>query len=128
MEFEKTIRDHPGKINALLIAIGMAQKDKDDARSVQLLDQIIRLNAELADAQYQLSKIYDKQGFFREAKAMLEASVSSNPQRIESQLRLGRLMARMGNRLRAEEAFRAVLSIDPVNKEAQIELWKLLNK
>lgn len=128
LEFEKTVKTHPQQIAALEKALGTAEKAQDVGRTESLLDQMIHLNAELADAQYQLSKIYDKEGRPREAKALLESSVKLNPRQVEAQLTLGHLMAQTGNRIKAEEAFRAVLVVDPQNKEAQAELWKLLNK
>jgi tetratricopeptide (TPR) repeat protein len=128
LEFEKTIKTHPVKISALLTDLESAQKTGDESRSVTLLDDMIRMNAELADAQYQLSVIYNHQGKTEESKTLLESSIQLNPKQIEAQMTLGHLMSRMGNRLKAEEAFRAVLGIDQENKEAQVELWKLLNK
>lgn len=128
LEFERTIKTHPGRIEAAMKGLEKAQKNKDEADIVTSLDEMIRLNAQLGDAQYQLSVIYDRQGKFRESKILLESSVQSNPKLIEAQLTLGRLMARKGNRLKAEDAFRAVLGVNPENKEAQVELWKLLNK
>jgi hypothetical protein len=128
MEFEKTVKNHPERIDSLMKDLEEAQKDKDESKTVMLLDEMIHLNAKLADAQYQLSKIYDQQGRSQDAKSLLEASVRANPQQLEAQMRLGHTMARLGNRIKAEEAFRAVLSIDPQNKEAQVEIWKLLNK
>ena len=128
LEFEKTIKDHPKRISDLMSGLEQAQKNKDESKSVTLLDEMIRLNSELADAQYQLSIIYNRQGRAQESKALLESSVQLNPKQIEAQLTMGRLMSRMGNRIKAEEAFRAVLGVNPENKEAQVELWKLLNK
>jgi len=106
----------------------VAQKDGDELKIVRSLDEMIHLNSRLADAQFQLSVIYDRQGKFRESKVLLESSVASNPKLIEAQLTLGRLMAKAGNRIKAEDAFRAVLGVNQENKEAQVELWKLLNK
>jgi tetratricopeptide (TPR) repeat protein len=128
LEFEKILKTHPGKIGERMKGLEDAQGAGDEVKTVMLLDEMVRLNAELADAQYQLSKIYEKLGRTRESKAMLESSVKLNPQQVEAQMTLGRLMAKMGNRIKAEEAFRAVLLINPENKEAQIEYWKLLNK
>ncbi len=128
LEFEKTIDTHPGKIGVLLGELEQDQKEGNEAKSVTVLDNMIRMNAELADAQYQLSVIYNHQGKTQESKSLLESSIQLNPKQIESQMTLGHLMSRMGNRLKAEEAFRAVLGINPENKEAQVELWKLLNK
>jgi len=128
LEFEKTIKTHPGKITEIMKGIDSAQKAKDEMKMVGLLDQMIRLNTELADAQYQLSKILGKEGRSQEAKSLLESSLQLNPRQLEAQMTLGHLMVQMGNRVKAEDAFRSVLGLDPQNKEAQIELWKLLNK
>ncbi len=128
LEFEKTVKTTPQKLDQLMKELEYAQKTQDDAGTVALLDQMIHLNSELADAEYQLSKIYGQEGRSEEAKALLESSVKLNPQQLEAQMTLGRLMAHLGNRIRAEEAFRAVLEIDPQNKQAQVEIWKLLNK
>ena len=128
LEFEKTIRTKPARLNQLIGELEEAQKEKNEVKSVTLLDEMIRLNTELADAQYQLSIIFNREGRAQEAKALLESSVRLNPKQIEAQLTMGRLMARMGSRIKAEEAYRAVLGINPENKEAQVELWKLLNK
>jgi tetratricopeptide (TPR) repeat protein len=127
LEFEKSISTQPEKIAGLMKGIEDAQKEMNESKTVSLLDQMIELNAELANAQYQLSKIYDKEGRIQEAKALLESSVNINPQQLEAQLTLGRLMKRMGNRIKAQEAFHAALVIDQQNKEAQVEYWKLLN-
>lgn len=128
LELEKTVKQHPIQIAGLMLQLDKAKREKDDSRTVQLLDDMIRLNNELSDAQYHLSLVYEKEGRLAESKSLLESSVKLNPQRVESQLTYGRLMARMGNRIKAEEAFRSVLEVDPVNKEAQVELWKLLNQ
>jgi tetratricopeptide (TPR) repeat protein len=128
LEFEKIVKTHPQRITELLKEIDQAQNQKNEAETATLLDTMIRLNAQLADTQYQLSKIYDRQGRTQEAKDLLEASVQSNPRQLEAQMKLGHLMAHLGNRIMAEEAYRAVLTIDPQNKEAQVEIWKLLNK
>ena len=127
LEFEKIIHGQPGKIAELMKEMEEAQKGKDDSRTVSLLDQRIQMNSELANAQYQLSKIYDKEGRLLESKALLESSLNLNPQQLEAQLTLGHLMKQMGNRIRAQEAFHAAMVVDPQNKEAQIEYWKLLN-
>ena len=71
------------------------------------------MNSELANAQYQLSKIYDKEGRLLESKALLESSLNLNPQQLEAQLTLGHLMKQMGNRIRAQEAFHAAMVVDP---------------
>jgi tetratricopeptide (TPR) repeat protein len=128
LQFENTIKTHPQKISGLMRELEEAQKANDDGKTVTMLDQMIHLNADLADAEYQLSKIYEKEGRAKESKAMLESSLAMNPQQLEAQMSMGRLMARLGNRIKAESAFRAVLEIDPQNKEAQVEMWKLLNK
>ena len=128
LEFEKTIKTHPGKISELMKGIDLAQKTKDDVKTVGLLDEMIRLNTELADAQYQLSKILEKEGRSPEAKSLLESSLQLNPRHMEAQMTLGHLMVQLGNRIKAEDAFRSVLGLDSQNKEAQVELWKLLNK
>ena len=128
LEMEKTVKEHPARIRTLMALVGDAQKAGDESKTVALLDEMIRLNAELSDAEYHLSLIYDKLGYPEKAKALLEASVQLNPQKVDAQLRYGKWMAKMGNRLNAEEAFRSVLAVDPVNKEAQVELWKLLNQ
>ncbi len=127
LEFEKIIKVQPEKIADLMRDIEEAQKTKSDPKTVALLDQMIQLNSELANAQYQLSKIYDKEGQSLESKTLLEASLKNNPQQLEAQLTLGHLMKQMGNRIRAQEAFHAAMVVDPENKEAQEEYWKLLN-
>jgi tetratricopeptide (TPR) repeat protein len=127
LEFEKNIKIQPEKIAELMKEIENAQKGMNESETVSLLDQMIQQNAELANTQYQLSEIYDKEGRAQEAKALLESSININPQQLEAQLTLGRLMKRMGNRIKAQEAFHAALVIDPQNKEAQVEYWKLLN-
>ncbi len=128
LDFEKTIKQHPARIEDLMHQIEQVKKNQDEVRTVLLLDEMIRLNQELSDAQYHLAMIYEKQGNLTESKALLESSVKLNPQRLEAQLTLGHLMAKLGNRIRAEEAFRSVLGIDPQNKDAQKELWRLLNQ
>ncbi len=128
LEMEKTVKEHPSRIKILMSMVEESQKEGNESKTVALLDEMIRLNAELSDAEYQLSLIYDKLGYPEKAKALLEASVELNPQKVDAQLRYGKWMAKLGNRLNAEEAFRSVLAVDPVNKEAQVELWKLLNQ
>ncbi|HTC19307.1 MAG TPA: hypothetical protein VK859_00565, partial [bacterium] len=88
LEFEKSISTQPEKIAGLMKGIEDAQKEMNESKTVSLLDQMIELNAELANAQYQLSKIYDKEGRVQEAKALLESSVNINPQQLEAQLTL----------------------------------------
>jgi tetratricopeptide (TPR) repeat protein len=127
LEFEKIIHVQPEKIAELMRNIEDAQKEKSDSKTVSLLDQMIQMNSELANAQYQLSKIYDKEGRSLESKMLLEASIKNNPQQLEAQLTLGHLMKQMGSRIKAQEAFHAAMVVDPQNKEAQIEYWKLLN-
>jgi len=128
LEMEKTVKEHPARIRTLMALVEEAQKSGDEPKTVALLDEMIRLNSELSDAEYHLSLIYDKLGYPEKAKSLLEASVQLNPQKVDAQLRYGKWMAKLGNRLNAEEAFRSVLAVDPVNKEAQVELWKLLNQ
>ncbi|GEM_PF-1383725 len=128
LEFEKTVKTHPQQIGVLMKAVAEAQEAKDEAKAAELLAEVIQLNTQLADAEYQLSKIYDKEGHSSESKSLLESSLRLNPQQLDAQMALGKLMERMGNRPKAEQAFRAVLEIDPQNKPAQVELWKLLNK
>jgi tetratricopeptide (TPR) repeat protein len=127
LEFEKVLKGHPvliaQKVKALEKEGGM-----EGPRVAGRLDELIRLNGELAEAQFQLYRILEKQGRGGEARALLEAAARSNPKRIEVQLVLGRQMVKAGNAVKAEEAFRAVLLVDPQNKEAQKELWKLLNR
>ena len=128
LEFEKTVKDHPKRIEGLMKELSLSQEGKDEVKTAALLDEVIYMNSELADAEYQLSKIYDQEGRAQESKSLLESSISLNPKQLEAQMTLGKLMAHLGNRIKAEEAFRAVLEIDPQNKPAQVELWKLLNK
>jgi tetratricopeptide (TPR) repeat protein len=127
LEFEKIIHIQPEKISQLMAGIEAAQKEKDESKTGLLLDQMIQLNSELANAQYQLSKIYEKEGRAQEAKTLLESSVNMNPQQLGAQIALGHLMKKIGNRIKAQEAFHSALVIDPQNKEAQLEYWKLLN-
>jgi tetratricopeptide (TPR) repeat protein len=128
LQFEGVIKDNPGKIAELMREIDRAQMKKNEPETVSILDKIIQLNAGLANAQYQLSKVYDKQGRTQESKDLLEASVKLNPLQLEAQMRMGHLMERMGNKLKSIEAFQQVLMIDSQNKEAQVELWRLFNK
>jgi len=128
LEFENTIKNNPAKISVIMGDMEKAQKTKDEMKTINCLDSMIKLNSELANAQYQLSKIYNQEGRREEAKTLLEASVQLNPRQMEAQMTLGHLMARMGNKLKAIEAFQEVLMIDPQNKESQVELWKLFNK
>ena len=128
MDFEKLVKTGPERKQELMAGIDQAKKAQNEAKAAILLDELVRLDTALAGAQYQLSKIYDREGRSQEAKAYLEASLRSDPQQLEAQMALGHLMLRLGNRAKAQEAFRAVLGIDPQNKEAQIEIWKLLNK
>jgi tetratricopeptide (TPR) repeat protein len=128
LEMEKTVKEHPARIRTLMGLVEEAQKVGNESKTVALLDEMIRLNSELSDAEYHLSLIYDKLGYPEKAKTLLEASVELNPQKVDAQMRYGKWMAKLGNRLNAEEAFRSVLAVDPVNKEAQVELWKLLNQ
>ncbi len=128
LDFEKTIKEHPARIEGLMRQLEQTKNNQDEVQTVLLLDQMIKLNQELSDAQFHLAMIYEKQGNISESKSLLESSVKLNPQRLDAQLTLGHLMAKLGNRIKAEEAFRSVLGLDPQNKEAQKELWKLLNQ
>jgi tetratricopeptide (TPR) repeat protein len=127
LDFEATLRNHPAKIAELMRSLEGSKAAGQEARTVELLDRIIHLNAELANSQYQLSKIYDKEGRVADARVLLEASVALNPKQFEAQMGLGRLMKQMGDKLRAREAFHEALVLDPLNKEAQVEYWKALN-
>ncbi len=128
LEYEKVLQTHPKAIDQLMRALDAAQEAKDSTKSADDLGQLVKLNSELADAQYQLSKIYEKQGRVQEAKALLESSVQINPKQVEAQMALGHAMEQSGDWGKAEEAFRSVITVDPQNKEAQVELWKLINK
>jgi tetratricopeptide (TPR) repeat protein len=128
LDFERVIKDRPAELADVMDKLAQAQKDRDEAASMRYLEEMIRSNARLADAQYQLSKIYEERGRSKEAKALLRASVELNPQQIGAQMAMGHYLAKIGKRLEAEQAFRAVLIIDPQNKQAQVEIWKLLNQ
>jgi tetratricopeptide (TPR) repeat protein len=128
LDFEATLKTHPAKIASLMGRLESSKALGHESETVELLDQIIHLNTELANSQYQLSRIYDKEGRPADARALLEASVSLNPKQTEAQLGLGRLMKKMGDKLRAREAFHEALVLDPLNKEAQLEYWKSLNE
>jgi tetratricopeptide (TPR) repeat protein len=128
LEYEAVVKSHPKIIEQVMKSLDEAQSRKDETKAADDLGQLVKLNTELADAQYQLSKIYKQQGRVQEAKAFLEASVQVNPKQVEAQLALGHSLEKTGDWPRAEEAFRSVLLVDPQNKEAQVELWKLLNK
>jgi Flp pilus assembly protein TadD len=130
MDFEKIIKTYPARIKEVM---GEMDRNKmktgaNDAVVLDLLNETVRLNSVLADAQYHLGQLYEKDGNVKAAQNLLESAVRMNPQRLESQMALGLLMEKTGNREEAEEALRGVLKIDPQNKEAQTELWKLLNK
>jgi len=128
IECEATIKNHPLEIDQMMKSLDAAQSQKDETLAADDLGQLVKLNAELAEAQYQLSKIYNQQGRTIEGKALLEASIQINPKQIEAQLDLGHSMEDAGDWVKAEEAFRSVLTVDPQNKEAQVELWKMLNE
>lgn len=128
IDYEGVIKSHPQQIDQIMKALESAQFRRDETEASDDLGQLVKLNAELADAQYQLSKIYNQQGRTLEAKALLEASVQVNPKQIGAQLALGHSLEKTGDWNQAEEAFRSVLTVNPQNKEAQVELWKLLNK
>ncbi len=128
IECEATIKNHPQAIEQMMKSLDAAQSQKNETLAADDLGQLVKLNAELAEAQYQLSKIYNQQGRTAEAKSLLEASIQINPKQIEAQMDLGRSMEDEGDWEQAEEAFRSVLTVDPQNKPAQVELWKLLNK
>lgn len=127
LEFEKTLKDHPARIAEVMRQLDGVRASNQEQRTMELLDRLIFLNGELANSQYQLSRIYDKEGRGPEAKELLEASLNLNPKQLSAQLTLGRLMKKAGNRVRAQEAFHAALVLDPENKEAQVEYWKILN-
>ncbi|HVZ81972.1 MAG TPA: tetratricopeptide repeat protein [bacterium] len=127
LDFEATLKSHPARIAELLRELDDSRVSGREDRTVELLDRIIHLDAELANSQYQLSKIYDKEGRSKEAQDLLEASVVLNPKQLQAQLSLGKLMKKMGDKLRAREAFHAALVLDPLNKEAQVEYWRSLN-
>ena len=128
IDYEAVIKNHPQQIDRIMKALDSAQFRKDETAASDDLGQLVKLNAELAEAQYQLSKIYNQQGRAQEAKTLLEDSVQMNPKQIEAQLALGHSLEKTGDWTQAEEAFRSVLTVNPQNKEAQVELWKLLNK
>ncbi len=128
MEFEKILKGHPAQIELWMRRVGQYGRGGSNPRILEALDEVIRLNVELSDAQYHLGLIYEREGKTRESQILLESAAKLAPQRIEVQMELGRQMLRAGNRPRAEEAFRAVLNIDPENKEAQKQLWKILNR
>jgi len=127
LDFEATLKSHPAQIADLMRQLESSKASGQETRTVELLDRIIHLNTELANSQYQLSRIYDKEGRAADARVLLEASVVLNPKQLEVQLSLGRLMKNMGDKLRAREAFHEALVLDPLNKEAQLEYWKSLN-
>jgi tetratricopeptide (TPR) repeat protein len=128
LDYEAIVKSHPKQIDQVMKFLEAAQKQKNESKATDGLEQLVKLNNELADAQYQLSKIYNQQGRAEEAKALLEASVQVNPKQVEAQMTLGYSMQKAGDWAKAEEAFRSVIAVDPQNKEAQVELWKLLNK
>jgi tetratricopeptide (TPR) repeat protein len=125
---ETIVKSHPPEIDQLMKALDEAQSRQDATTAADNLEQIVKLNGELSEAQYQLSKIYTQQGRTQEAGALLASSIQINPQQVEAQLALGHSMEETGDVAKAEEAFRSVIAVDPQNKEAQVELWKLLNK
>jgi Flp pilus assembly protein TadD len=128
LDFEKIVKTYPAKIKQLMLAMDQQKIKKDnDAAVMDLANQTVQANARLADAQYHLGQLYERDGNFQKSKALLEDSVHLNPQSIETQMTLGFLMEKMGNDEEAEEAFRSVLKTDQQNKKAQTELWKLLN-
>jgi tetratricopeptide (TPR) repeat protein len=130
MDFEKIVKTYPTRIKEVMGEMDRTKMKNgaNDAVVLNLLNETIRLNRVLADAQYHLGQLYEKDGNEKAAQNLLEAAVRMNPQRLESQMALGLLMEKMGNREEAEEDLRGVLKIDPQNKQAQTELWKLLNK
>jgi tetratricopeptide (TPR) repeat protein len=128
IDCENIVKSHPQQIDQMMKSLDDAQSRKDETLAADDLGQIVKLNDELAEAQYQLSQIYSQQGRTQEAKALLEASIQINPKQVEAQLALGHSMEDAGDWEKAEEAFRSVITVDPQNKEAQVELWKLLNK
>jgi Tfp pilus assembly protein PilF len=128
IDCETIIKTHPQQIDQMMKSLDDAQSRKDETLAADDLGQIVKLNDELAEAQYQLSRIYSQQGRTQEAKSLLEASIQIDPKQVEAQLALGHSLEETGEWAKAEEAFRSVITVDPQNKEAQIELWKLLNK
>ena len=130
MDFEKIVKTYPARIKQVMGEMDRVKmkNGENDAQVISLLNETVRLNSVLADAQYHLGELYQKEGNVKAAQNLLESSVRMNPQRLESQMALGLLMEQTGNRQEAEEALRGVLKIDPQNKQAQTELWKLLNK
>jgi len=128
LDYEAVVKSHPQQIDQVMKSLDEAQSRKDETKAADDLGQLVKLNTELAEAQYQLSKIYGQQGRTQEANALLEASVQVDPKQVEAQMALGHFLEKTGEWDKAEEAFRSVLTVDSQNKEAQVELWKLLNK
>jgi len=128
LDYEAIVKSHPKQIDQMMKSLDEAQKQGDETKATDDLGQLVKLNNELAEAQYQLSKIYNQQGRAEEAKKLLEASVQVNPKQVEAQMALGYSMQKAGDWAKAEEAFRSVIAVDTQNKEAQVQLWKLLNK
>jgi tetratricopeptide (TPR) repeat protein len=130
MDFEKIVKTYPARLKQVMGEMDRVKtrNGENDAQVISLLNETVRLNSVLADAQYHLGELYQKEGNVKAAQNLLESAVRMNPQRLESQMALGLLMEQTGNRQQAEEALRGVLKIDPQNKQAQTELWKLLNK
>ncbi|HVM31547.1 MAG TPA: tetratricopeptide repeat protein [bacterium] len=130
MDFLHIVRTYPARIKQVMGEMDRVKlkNGANDAQVLALLNETVRLNSLLADAQYHLGQLYEKDGNLKAAGDMLQSAVRMNPQRVETQMALGLLMEQVGNPGQAEDAFRGVLKIDPQNKQAQAELWKLLNK
>ena len=80
IDYEGIIKSHPQQIDQIMKSLDSAQFRKDETAASDDLGQLVKLNAELAEAQYQLSKIYEQQGRAQEAKALLASLGSGESQ------------------------------------------------
>lgn len=97
-----------------------AFKQGEYQRSIQLMDQVIALNPDLADAYFVRGEAYVQLGLFADAQAEFERALEIDPEYAAAHLDLGRIQLQANPEV-LPEAFDLALTYDPQLLPAYLE-------
>jgi tetratricopeptide (TPR) repeat protein len=109
-----------------LAAMALMEKDVDGARKI--IDEVLELEAENADALVQKAKFQVKDGDFEGAIAGLRTVVRNNPEAVKARMLLAATQEANGANDLALDNYSEVLRVQPKNSKALHNAGRLLRK
>jgi arylsulfatase A-like enzyme/Tfp pilus assembly protein PilF len=108
-----------------LLAVALARQ-RNLSGSREVLDDVLKLDPDNADAHFQVGSIFWENQQYVEAAAEFRRALAVNPYAEGAAFALGQTLLRLGQAEEAKQMYRQVLEYDPIHVNARVALANLL--